>query len=471
MIYLEGFFPITTREVKKMCALNMSIERYPDWYQIERDTEKIIKKLNTIKELIPYLNNSDEYIRRLSIIRVNELRLKDSIVALKELLDDPLESSANKELCAWTIKVVSEHWNTDLFITSKYLNNYSGKEKYEDVFKVIIKDTLPSLRFDFTASMLNTELNIESTDIRSSRDIEIDLPFSVKEWFGQYSQDIIADLKALIIKLPILLFRGLKLTTSFILGGLIYIFKALIGYIHKLKSSLRTKRQRNNTQSNNMYDQTNSPIHKYSATNLQASDFQSLRDSYNKTYYENSYKEKITLSERIKGLFLSIAYIIFAPIRFIIQHKKLSSIGLVLLYCFLCFFPSGKALTYKYIGLDLMDEQAKAFYATKEIISYAWEEVNEILDISTTPQSVVAQTDSVPSTEPELVDEQRYIVIAQSGLNLREEPDASSKRLIQLPFESVVTKEDEKGIWFKITTLDGLSGWVSSKYLKEYRGD
>ncbi len=454
-----------------MCALNMSVERYPDWYQIERDTEKIIKKLSTIKELLPYLNNSDEYIRRLSIIRVNELRLKDSIIALKELLDDPLESSENKELAAWTIKVVSDHWNTDLFITGKYLNNYSGKERYEDVFKVTIKDTLPSLRFDFTSSMLNTELNIESTDIRSSRDIEIDLPFSVKEWFGQYSQDIIADLKALLIKLPFFLFRGLRLTTGFILGGLIYIFKTLIGYIHKLKSSLIAKRQKSYTQNDNISDPTISPVQKYTAANSHSSEFQLLRDSYNKTSYENSYEEKISLAERIKRLFLSIAYIIFAPIRFIIKHKKLSLTGLAVFYCFLCFFPSGKALTYKYIGLDLMDEQAKAFYATKEIISYAWEEINEILDISTTPQAVVAQTDAEPITEPEHIDEHKYIVIAQTGLNLREEPDASSKRVLQLPFESVVTKQAEKGIWYKITTIDGLSGWVSSKYLKEYRGD
>ena len=452
-----------------MCALNMSIERYPDWYQIERDTEKIIKKLSTIKELIPYLNNPDEYIRRLSILRVNELRLKDSIIALKELLDDPLESSQNKELAAWTIKVVSDHWNTDLFITGKYLNNYSGKERYEDVFRVIIKDTLPSLRFDFTSSMLNTELNIESTDIRSSREIEIDLPFSVKEWFGQYSQDILSDLKALLIKLPFLLFRGLRLTVAFILGGFIYIFKTLIAYIHKLKSSLKAKRQNNYTQNDNISAPTISQAHKYTAS--QSSEFQLLRDSYNKTPYENYHEEKTSLAERTKTLILSIAYTIFAPIRFIFQHKKLSLISLAAFYCFLCFFPSGKALTYKYIGLDLMDEQAKAFYTTKEIISYAWQEINEILDISTTPQAVVAQTDAEPITGPEHIDEHKYIVIAQTGLNLREEPDASSKRVLQLPFESVVTKEDEKGLWYKITTIDGLSGWVSSKYLKEYRGD
>ncbi len=468
-----------------MSASNMAFENYPEWYRIEKDTDKIIKKLTTIKELIPYLNNSDEYIRRLSILRINDLRLKDAVVALKELLDDPLETITNKELAAWTIKVIINHWNTDLFITNKYLNNYSGKERYEDVCKVNIKDTLPSLRFDFTSSMLNSELSIESNDIRSSKDTDFDLPFSVKEWFLQYSQDILSDLKTLLIKLPFIIFKGLKYGFVFIFGGLLYIFKWLIGLIAKIKQTSKDKHKNTPSESVETSSSYNTPVENYKVQNSGpgrsaslhcstmspgAGEFQSLRNSFNRNSYEIYHEEKISTKERISKAFLSTAYILCAPVRFVIQHKKFAFIGLIVIYCFLCFFPYGKALTYKYTGLDLMDEQAKAFNTARGVVVYVWDEINEILNV-TSPQAADAQTIVETTTQPEKITASKYVITAKTGLNLREKPDTSSKKLLQLPFESIVTKEAEDGIWYKITTTDGVTGWVSSKYLEEFRGE
>lgn len=448
----------------------MTIQSYPDWYRIERDTEKIIKKLTTMKEIIPYLNNSDEYIRRLSILRINELRLKDSIVGLKELLDDPLETVGNKELAAWTIKVISNHWNTDLFITNKYLNNYSGTERYEDVCKVSIKDTLPTLKFDFTSSMLNSELNMESNDIRSSKDIDIDLPFSVKEWFGQYSHDILADLKVLLIKLPLLVFKGLKYAAVFIFGGLLFVFKTLIQNISKIKRSNESK-ENNEPINQNEYSSPNTTYSSQRSRSSQDIELQALRNSFDRSAMEDSYEEKISLTNRVKNALLSILYVILAPIRFVIQHKKFSIVSLAVIYCFLTFFPYGKALTYKYTGLDIMDEQTKAFNAAKSVVAYVCDEIYTIFDITSSPQQVVAQTDEKEILEPVEIAEAKYEITAETGLNLRDGPDTSSKKLLQLPFKTVVTKEAENGTWFKIKTSDGITGWVSSKYLKEFRGE
>lgn len=453
-----------------MSASNMAVQNYPDWYRIERDTEKIIKKLTTIKEIIPYLNNSDEYIRRLSILRINELRLKDSVVALKELLDDPLETVGNKELAAWTIKVISNHWNTDLFLTNKYLNNYSGTERYEDVCKVSIKDTLPSLKFDFTSSMLNSELNMESNDIRSSKDIDIDLPFSVKEWFGQYSHDILADLKVLIIKLPLLLFKGLKYAAAFIFGGLFYIFKTLIGSISKIKRS-KANKQSNEPVAQNECNSYNTVLQSHKAKSSQADELQALRNSFDKAAMESSYEEKISLKDRVKNTLLSILYVLFAPIRFAVLHKKSAALSLVAIYCFLCFFPYGKALTYKYTGLDIMDEQTKAFNTAKSVVTYVCDEIYTILNITGSPQQVAAQTDENDIKEPVEIAQSKFEITAEKGLNLRDGPDTSSKKLLQLPFKAIVTKVAENGAWFKIKTSDGITGWVSSKYLKEFRGE
>lgn len=460
-----------------MSTSNMAFDNYPEWYRIERDTDKIIKKLTTIKELIPYLNNSDEYIRRLSILRINDLRLKDAIVALKELLDDPLETAANKELAAWTIKVIINHWNTDLFITSKYLNNYTGKERYEDICKVNIKDTLPSLRFDFTSSMLNSELSIESNDIRSSKDTDFDLPFSVKEWFLNYSQDILSDLKNMLIKLPFIIFKGIKYAFAFIFGGLVFIFKGLRGLMSGIKQRSKEKHKKENYNNTSSYESMTSNSYNesgknYRAQNIGAGEFQYLRNSFNSNSYDFTHEEKISLKERITKAFMSFAYILCTPVRFVIKHKKLSIIGLVMLYCFLCFFPHGKALTYKFTGLDLMDEQARAFNTVKGVVAYVWDEINDILSVTST-RVVEAESDTEVETTPQPVEitTSRYKVTAKTGLNLREEPDTSSKKLLQLPFESIVTKEAEEGIWYKITTSDGITGWVSSNYLEELRGE
>lgn len=96
--------------------------KLPQWYKVERETEKIISKLSTIPEIAFYLKNPNEYIRRLAILRLSQLRLKDSINVLNEILEDPLENQNNKELSAWVIKLVSSKWNIDLLLNSKQIN-------------------------------------------------------------------------------------------------------------------------------------------------------------------------------------------------------------------------------------------------------------------------------------------------------------------------------------------------------------
>jgi N-acetylmuramoyl-L-alanine amidase len=94
-----------------------------------------------------------------------------------------------------------------------------------------------------------------------------------------------------------------------------------------------------------------------------------------------------------------------------------------------------------------------------------------MLDITGNPQQVAAQTDEETIKEPVEIVQPKFVITAEKGLNLRDGPDASSKKLLQLPFKAIVTKEAENGTWFKITTSDGITGWVSSKYLKEFRGE
>jgi hypothetical protein len=116
-----------------MYSNNIALPVYPEWYKIEKETEKTISKLSSLRELSFYLRNPDEYIRRLAIIRIADIKLKDAIEILKETLDDRVESQINKELAAWAIKVISHKWDIDLFISHKLLNKYSGSERSIDI--------------------------------------------------------------------------------------------------------------------------------------------------------------------------------------------------------------------------------------------------------------------------------------------------------------------------------------------------
>lgn len=364
-----------------MHSSSITLDSSPQWYRVEKDTENIIKKLTSIKELSLYLNNPDEYIRRLAVLRINELRLKDSVIYLKELLDDPLETNSNKELAAWTIKVICLHWNNDIFITNKYLNKYSGKEKYTDIIKINIKDELPSLKFDFTSSMFNTELMMENNEIRSSKEIEIDLPFSIKEWFSQYSSDILNDLKSIARRLPILLFKSLKFVVLLIVSVAIKAAKRIKAFISGLRLNSRAKKGTTVEGSDKAFP---SPLRTYKYNLSQLEEIQLLRGAYNMSMgFEDNKKETLGLIKYIKKVVFYIFYVIFSPIRFINKHRKLALATAILLYCFFTFTPTGKILIYNYTGLDLMDEQIRIYYASKEILTYVIDEVQNLLGFQT----------------------------------------------------------------------------------------
>lgn len=458
-----------------MHSSSIAFDNYPEWYRVEKDTEKTIKKLTSIKELSPYLINSDEFIRRLAVLRVNELRLKDAVISLKEMLDDPLETSSNKELAAWTIKVISLHWNTDLFITNKYLNKYSGKERYSDVCKISIKDSLPSLKFDFTSSIFNSELIMENNDIRSSKEIDFDLPFSVKEWFSQYSSDIIADLKKLLIRLPIVLFKVFKTFIILVFSGIYAGSKLAVGVLSKIPLKRKPKETKESMPSKSVEkfvpDNTASSKQSFSP----GAEIHSLRNSYNRSSYYGIEEEKTSLSKYIKKFIFYIFYVVFSPVRLVIKHKKFLVVALIALYAFLTFTTTGKVFVYKYTGLDLMEEQTNLYNASKEIVTYAWDEAQDFLGInqSTLPSEAVsyeaAANNSVES--PKI----RYRVLAKTGLNLRNEPNATSEKLLKLDYNSVVLYDDKSqdtsmGTWFRIKTADGTTGWVAAKYLEEIGG-
>lgn len=432
-----------------MYSGDIALENYPDWYKVERDTEKTIKRLSSVKELSFYLRNSDEAVRRLAILRVNELKLKDSLDMLKEILDDRLENAYNKELAAWTIKAVCLKWNMDVFISSKLLNKYTGSEKYNDIFKVSICDTLPSVNFNFSADLINSELQFDESSVRNSDDIVFSTHFEFSEWIRTWLKGLLTYCRNTLSCLPVNSYRALR------------------SFIKLLSQSKPCRRKEINKV---MIGGSESRNHSDSA----APTLDSLRQRDYSYLSKNS--NKISLIEIFKKTLVGFLYFFFYPVRLFVKHRFFSVVCILLIYVFLTYTTAGKIFTYKNFGLDLTDIQSNAVSSVEEILSYALAEVKELAGVEQDKR----HKENVPNESASLSDlPKTYRVTARTGLNLRTAPSESARKVMEslLPYNTQVaftskTHKDSSGrIWFFVQTKEGYSGWVYSKWLEETGGD
>lgn len=189
-----------------MTASDFSLGLLPAWYRAERDTANTIDKLSDIKELGYYLKNPDEYVRRLAILRLQKFSAKESVNTLKEVLDDGLESQANKYLAAWVLKSLAVKWNFDIFVTSRYLTKFSGTESYDELFGVKPETEVPSIRFDFSASLSRSAFKLEEEVIARTEDIRFDTEFDFRQWFSTLGPRLLkkagSTLASIFLKLP-----------------------------------------------------------------------------------------------------------------------------------------------------------------------------------------------------------------------------------------------------------------------------
>ncbi|WHH61076.1 HEAT repeat domain-containing protein [Petroclostridium sp. X23] len=331
---------------------------YPEWYLVERETEKTIKKLTTLEELRFYLGNSDEYIRRLAILRMNELKLKDAIQYLEELLDDHLENTKNKELAAWTIKAISMKWNIDLFINHRLLNRYTGDENLEQIAGVHIVGSPYAFKFSFSKTLINSELQQENDNMFRNQDINFQVRFPAKDWILAWYHEFLSAGKQLLIKLPSIMLKYL-----IALMVLLYttIFIKLPKKIYKIASMCF-------------------------ATYRHKKDIQKKHGNY----YDGSYVKKMRLTYSARTIFSRFLYVLSSPVRFFARHKSLIFFTMVAAYCFLTFTNTGRALAVQYLGFDLVDVQYKYLHLDMEkmqkylknsalqVLDYAWEELSDI---------------------------------------------------------------------------------------------
>jgi hypothetical protein len=410
---------------------------YPDWYKIEIETQKTISKLYELTDLDFYLKSADEYTRRLAIIRLGEIKPKESFNILKNIFDDPSESLSNKELAAWAIKAVSQKWRIDLFVGNRTLNKFTGSEKSEDIFKVSMIDSMSTVKYEFSSETLNRELKLENSSIKQYGDVNFDMPFSFKLWLISFLKYFLLNFRNLLTSLPI---QAVSVLKTFFSKYSKWVFHHAINLI---KSSLMSLQQRSKYKRN-------------------------FRESYGKNYYKPS-SNTGKAGTRLRNFLVNILYIAFFPVRTLIKHRLLFFCTVATCYCLLTLTIPGKILTYKYTGMDISEIQQKAFYSAKDFVAYAFSEARSLVGMEPEDPAVEAEETASDSPAAKL-----YTVIAKEGLNLREAPRATASKTINeaLKYNSVVefsgeSKKDSSGrIWYFITTADGNAGWVNSKWLK-----
>ncbi|MCX8131627.1 MAG: SH3 domain-containing protein [Clostridia bacterium] len=411
----------------------------PDWYKLEKQTKNTIGKLNSVKDLSFYLKSPDEFIRRLAILRINELKLKDSIEILKDIMDEPYESQPNKELAAWTIKTISHKWNIDLFISHKLLSKFSGTEKLDDIFRLTVKDYSTSIKYEFTSDIIFRELQFDNSSIKQYDEISFEMPFSIIEWTKSYFSHLSATNKKLLANLPLITARALKNFYT------VCTKKILIRIFHFIKHNFSTF--------------SRELKHKLS--------YKKKSKAKTRSLYVHNTRQYPSLKKIVAGLL----YVVFTPLRMVIRHKMLFLSAILACYCLLALTVPGKILTYKYTGTDLSEIQSSAYYSAKDFLSFAWNEAKTIIGIE--------ETDTVETTEAEISPLSEtgklYTVTAKEGLNLRMQPDGTSAKVIKhalkhntkVSFHGQTQKDTSGRLWYLVSTHDGYSGWVNSKWLRE----
>jgi hypothetical protein len=446
---------------------------YPQWYSLEKETGKTIEKLTNIKELSFYLKNSNEFIRRLAILRINDLKLKDSVDVLMEVINDLLESDANKELAAWTIKSISNKWGLDLFINHKLLYRYTGNEKTIGIMKLSIEDKYSdSLKFEFSETFLKDELNSDADNLRQSEDLQLEFSFSAKEWFLVAIGQLTGNIKNNSVKVPGMVFRLLRKFVAFIISALVILpVKAIFKGFNCLLQSIKSKSHNRNYVKHSI--------------GKRKTDFSiNLLDSTNaKKPYREIHEQRSSLQELLKNTAFNVAYVFLTPLRLILRYKKWELVVVFLLYLFFAYTNPGRVFVNKYTGMDLQEKQNQVMKYTKSAIDNVVFKSGSILKslynsvIVVSPESVSAvEKTPIPYSQS---NEIKFIVTAKKGLNLRQTPDSTSNKpaIGLLKYNSIViyldkSQTDKNSVkWYLIKEKDGKVGWASSKYLREIRSD
>ncbi len=403
-----------------------------------------------------YLKNSDEYIRRLAILRLQKLPCKESVYFIKEIFDDPIESDENKYLAAWVLKSLSKKWSNEIFINNRYLEKFSGSESFEELFSLKLEHSSCAIEFDFKTNLSHSKLNLESDESVLERDIFFETEFDFRHWFSRFGSRL--------FKTSV---RALSAVPVFILKLPVFLSNNFFTFIKKRLQHHTIIKKKKAILDNKPYKpervKQNNP----------SFDYYNLRSELNK---------KTNILAFIKKGVYQLLYLLFFPIRYVLKHKVAILCVFLLTYALLTFTEYGRAFTNKYMAFDLKEVQNGTVQKAKDYSVYLKNELNRLsgIDEWKHKDKTLLSDSSVPQKITDVSDlavdrVKHYTITAKKGLNIRKSPDAAAERvgLNSLTYGSTVAylseaKKDASGItWYYVEAKDGRIGWVSAMFLKE----
>jgi len=448
----------------QMLSLNSALN-LPEWYRLERETEKTIGRLVNLKELDYYLRNPDEYLRRLALIRLSELKPRDCENIISQILEDHYESNENKELAAWVLKATALKLNIDIFINNRYLTKFTGNEKLKDIYKITCDELQPSLRFNFSSNKVCSQIPASEDSINNcQQSVVLNSVFSFRQWLSSISGNMLSRLKLTMISF-------LKLFIKIIGWLLQHIFIRFPSLLFRSIKKCFKRREHSPTPKSTMIIPDNSNY--CSRLNSKAYNNPDLMPLVMKSRKPFTYRPSVvsSLVSVVKKVVLNMLYVFFFPVRLFLKHKLALVIILLALYVFLNFTNQGSILFKEYTGKEFLQFQTTTVNEIKEFSISSW---NSFTDFTGLNKMFTKDAKKAAIyNDPGVKTAGRYSVTASKGLNIRQSPDPNSEKITggSLAFGSIVTfldkiMTDSAGrTWYYVKAEDGRSGWVSAKYL------
>lgn len=452
----------------------------PEWYVIERETEKIIEKLVTVKELDYYLNNPDEYIRRLAIIRLAKLKLKDSENKLREMLEDHAESNENKNLAAWALRSVYTKLKNEILVNNRYLARFTGTETLNDIIQATYEIQQPSINIDFSKNTEGIQMPSFKDELFRAGSPEFNSKFEYKSWLSAFSSNVLKNLKATLISAA----DKINKAMVFLLDAL---FVKIPKYLFNCFRRLRIRKTRSGVQKavttfENLNTTPIGPVRNstgvyYMGKHREVYDNTPMDLLISKTRSKTTRESNFHPLANLRKAVFILLYVLLFPIRILLKYKIPLFCFAAAFYMFFNFTIPGKIIFKNYFGTDLQEIQNNSINTVKDKSIKLWDKFMTF----TTLDKAFEGKDSTQKKTSENIDATNnilYTVTAPKGLNIRKSPDASSSKIdggtlkygSTVSFLGKVSKDSSGRNWYYIKTSDRRKGWVSAKYLKKKEG-
>lgn len=181
---------------------------YPEWFKVEKEAASIIHQLSNFHDLTFYLQNSNPYIRFQALLRLQRLRTPESISLLEEILNNPLETTANRRLAGQTIYHIAQAHNLNLFIANPFGD--AEEDKLNQYCEPVIKEPTEFYGLFFSPPPLYAKADLEEDYLMRNNEIELQISLDFASWFQAWKSNLWAKTTSLLKNIPGLLTKGFK---------------------------------------------------------------------------------------------------------------------------------------------------------------------------------------------------------------------------------------------------------------------